>query len=100
MFTAAGEFSYSDVVTATVAAGEPFTMGLFPNPATEVLTVRTGNRKGNATITITDATGIILLTVPVTADHTNISLQHIPAGSYLLRYTDDRHTETTRFSRQ
>jgi photosystem II stability/assembly factor-like uncharacterized protein len=70
---------------ASVDAEQESTGRLYPNPASETVTIELGERMdGSAEITITDALGRIALesAVAIDTDKITIDVQTLPAGSY------------------
>jgi hypothetical protein len=57
---------------------------LFPNPATDQITLQTSLIPSDTPFTIHDLTGRILLTGTTTGTNTIISIETIPAGTYIL----------------
>jgi hypothetical protein len=97
---ASGKYSYSKVVTATVKSGT-FTVEAYPNPVRELLTVKVyGQRSGDATISITDVTGKLIRTVSVAADKTEINMNGLAQGFYLIRYSDSERSQTIKVNKQ
>jgi hypothetical protein len=63
--------------------------GLFPNPASALLHVKTGG-SGEAIATLLDVTGKTLQTVQLAANQTTaIGVAHLPAGTYFLQVQQD-----------
>jgi hypothetical protein len=67
-------------------SGSPQNLGLYPNPATDVLHVTTENPLSGETAFMIDATGRVVREVPVNSEHTTITLTGLSAGSYFIRY--------------
>ena len=100
MMDAAGGVSYSKVVTATVRTGA-FTVEAYPNPVSDVLTVKVyGVAGSNPTLTITDVTGKVVETITVVNNGASINMSGLAQGTYLLKYTDSRQTETIKVNRK
>jgi len=91
-----GNFHYSELSSAQSAEGG-FELDAYPNPVTDELIVRTscvGN--GTPTITIMDAFGRIVRTIPVTGGTTSVDLHGLATGYYFLHYQDDGVSKTTK----
>ncbi len=89
-----GEVAISRTATVenTLAAGAA--MQVFPNPATDALHIRiAGSISGAAILTLTDATGRTLQKMQPAQGTISLDLRGLPAGMYLLRYTDDARSE-------
>jgi sugar lactone lactonase YvrE len=78
-----------------------FFMEAYPNPASSYVTVHiTGEMNGTASLQLLDVTGKVLKQV-ITGEHeTTFDLTNVLAGSYLIRFKDDIHTEVVRITRQ
>jgi hypothetical protein len=100
MYDAAGNFEYSRTVSATVKTGT-FTVEAYPNPVSEILTVKVYGVTGtNATITVTDVTGKIVKVVAVESSETKLSMSNLAAGSYLIKYSDNDHSQVIKVNKQ
>ena len=100
MVDAAGTFSYSQVVTATVKGGA-FTVEAYPNPVSEVLTVKVyGNAAANATVTVTDVTGKVVRVVSVENNQASIKMGSLAHGTYMVKYSDSEHTQVIKVNKQ
>jgi len=100
MVDAAGRFSYSKTVNATVKSGT-FTVQAYPNPVGEMLTVQVfGEQGADARISINDITGKLIRTIAVTADKTLINMSGMAQGMYLIQYTDATHSQTIKVNKQ
>jgi hypothetical protein len=87
-----GRSTVSRVASAFVTGGNGFALTAFPNPVAEngaELTVRVmGSVSGTAQIVLTDATGKTLRRVILSGNEARFDISSMPAGMYLLRYTD------------
>lgn len=91
-----GKFNYSKIVNAQVKAGV-LALEIYPNPVSDVLRVRiNGVAHGAAALSITDASGRVVRSMPVTGTSISIPLQTLPAGYYFLHYRDDLINEKRR----
>jgi hypothetical protein len=101
MRDASGAGNYSKVVTAQVKEQGVFGIQAYPNPVKGMLTVKLGGVAGaNASITITDVAGKAVATAAVTGDRTQIDMQALPDGIYILKYKDDLRSETLKINKQ
>lgn len=101
MKDATGNSSYSKVVTAVVAGEGGFALTAQPNPVTSKLTVVTYGTQGkNPTISVLDVTGKVISSVDVNSTATELNMDKLAAGIYLIRYTDNSRTETIRVHKQ
>ncbi|MBS1740463.1 MAG: T9SS type A sorting domain-containing protein [Bacteroidetes bacterium] len=94
-----GVNSYSNVVTATVKSGS-FTVEAYPNPVSQLLTVKAYGATGNGSVTITDATGKMVRVVNMDNGQVQINMEGLAQGMYLLKYADDQHTEVIKVNKQ
>jgi len=79
---------------------EPFSLFAYPNPVMDILTIQAhGNAAGQAHLVLYDITGKELKTVSMNALTATMDMAGLPAGMYLVRYTDDVRTITTRVSK-
>lgn len=90
----AGQTSYSKVVIANVGTNSPAALSVYPNPATDNVTVYTGTSNGQ--MIISDMNGKVLKTATVYSDATTINLSDLAKGVYLLRYTNGETTQQTK----
>ncbi len=99
MAEGSGNSIYSKVVEAVVPYGG-FAVEVFPNPASDQLTVKAyGATDKNATVTITDATGKVLKVVSMDNGMVQIDLTGMAQGMYLIRYTDNTHSRTIKVNK-
>jgi hypothetical protein len=100
MIDAAGNTAYSKVVTANVKSGS-FTVEAYPNPVSEILTVKVyGAAASNPVVTISDATGKIVKMVSVKNNEAIINMSSLAQGMYLVKYSDNNHTQTIKVNKQ
>jgi hypothetical protein len=100
MMDASGSVSYSKVVTATVRTGA-FTVDAYPNPVSDLLTVKVyGSAGSSATASITDVTGKVVKVVGVVDNEATIDMSGMAQGMYLVKYSDNLHSQTIKISKQ
>jgi hypothetical protein len=100
MMDAAGNFTYSKVVTATVKGGA-FTVEVYPNPVSDVLTVKVfGSSASNPTVSISDAIGRVVKVVTVVNNEAKIDMSPLAHGMYLVKYSDNNHVQTIKVYKQ
>jgi uncharacterized repeat protein (TIGR01451 family) len=92
----------SDLVGVNAATTSP-TLALFPNPATDALTLRMASLPdGPALVTITDMMGRTAMqrTISTTGGQLQLSTAHLRPGTYALRFTlPDGTTQVARFAK-
>lgn len=77
--------------------GEDFYIQAYPSPVRDILTVDvTGQRDGNANITVTDLNGRVVYNAPVTSERVQIDATNFTSGIYIVKYTDDTHNKIMR----
>ena len=59
-----------------------------------------GIRANNAQLTVSDITGKVVRTMAVSADKTEINMNGLSSGVYILKYSDDAHTETIKVTKE
>jgi hypothetical protein len=95
-----GKSAYSQTVDATVKTGA-FQVIAFPNPVTEELTVQIyGTAAGNARVSISDVTGKTIRVIALTGNTLKINMNGIAQGFYLVKYSDDSHSQTIQVNKQ
>lgn len=95
-----GSISYSPVVKATVKVTAA-RLQVFPNPVKNQLTIRlNGQPLANANVEIVSLSGTVIKTIRLTTQQSVIDVSAIPAGVYMLRYTDNAHVQTIRVTKQ
>jgi len=101
MMDAAGSFTYSDIVTAKVAGSGAFAVEAYPNPVSEMLTVKVYGATGdNPIVSISDVTGKVVKMVTVTNNEVTVNMSGLAQGLYLVKYTDNSHTETMKVNKR
>lgn len=96
-----GKTAVSNIVRLEQGKENGFTISAYPNPATGKVSIATkGVRAANSLITLTDALGKTVHTWPVSADLLHVDLSELPAGIYLLKYTDDLNNQVIKLSKQ
>jgi hypothetical protein len=82
--------------------GAEFEVQAYPNPVKDVVTmeIAKGIRVGNATATLSDVTGKVLMQTRVTGDKVDFNMSDKPAGVYILKYNDDLNTQVLKITKQ
>jgi len=74
---------------------------IYPNPVTDVLTISLGNTPGeNATATITDISGKTIQVISLKKLKTDVNIATLPAGNYMLKYTDGENKQVLRINKK
>jgi hypothetical protein len=101
MFNKSGSFTYSKDVTAFVKSKGAFLVEAYPNPVSDQLTVRVNGSIGaNAAIVITDVTGKLISETEVKGPVTTLNMKDVAHGMYMIKYTDDDHSQTIKVNKQ
>ena len=96
-----GSVSYSKTVTVLVKDAAGFALEAFPNPTTDVITVKgIGTTATEATILVTDLAGRVLVSQKDAAASATVNLAPLPAGIYMLQWNDGTHQQTIRVTKQ
>ncbi len=99
--TEASHISYTKVVTATVKSGNGFAINAYPNPVLNSVTLNVlGEQGANASVIVTDVTGKVLRQMQVQTDKATVDMTGLASGIYMIKYTDDAHSETVRVNKQ
>lgn len=99
MYDNSGRSTFSKVVTATVKAGT-FIMNVFPNPASDNITITTENTTGKGEIQLTDVAGTIIYTVAAGPHKTIIDVSRLAPGVYFVKYHDEGSVHSARVVKQ
>lgn len=98
---AKGNLKTQAYVTVKDVSNEKVSIDAFPNPVSDKLTIQlNGQRSKNPKLQVIDLTGKTVYSAPVTADKTVINTNDLPAGLYIIKYSDDQHNEVTRVTKQ
>lgn len=74
---------------------------VYPNPATSELVLNIGGQQsGSATAVVTDMLGKVLKTHSFTGYQTRIDVATLPAGMYILKYSDGQRSQQIKFNKQ
>ena len=101
LMDAQGKYSYSKVVTALLGKADGLVLEAYPNPVSEVLTLKVYGASGsNPAITISDVTGKMIKMVGLTDNYTQINMSGLADGVYLIKYTDSKYSEIIRVDKR
>jgi hypothetical protein len=97
---AAGKFSYSRTVSATVRGKGMFSVEAFPNPVKEQFTLEVYGQAGNNPyVTVTNLEGKVLKQISMSGNKAEINMNGFASGMYLVKYHDDDHGETIKITK-
>jgi hypothetical protein len=80
--------------------GEGAQLAVYPNPVQQEMVVTIGGTVQEGTITVLDMTGKLLKTQTVNSNTVKVNVTELPAGMYIVQYTDDNRREQVKFSKQ
>jgi len=84
-----------------IVNGNPFDLQAYPNPAKDVVTVQVSGVLGNnRQVELTDVTGKVITKVRMFTDKVDVSVNNLASGIYLIRYSDDAHTQVIKVNKQ
>lgn len=96
-----GTASYSKVVAAIVRRPSAFSVEAYPNPVSDKLTLKAyGSAGSNATATIADITGKVVMVLSMMNNEAIIDMSGIARGMYLIKYNDTVHSQTLKINKQ
>lgn len=96
-----GKIALSNTIRLSAKENGAFEMIAVPNPIKDKLALKIyGTRADNAQVQIIDLSGKVVHKMNITADGTDIDMNSIANGIYLLKYTDATHTKTIKISKQ
>lgn len=90
--------------TGITAMGEvkDFSIQAFPNPAKDKITLRVmkGLKEGMGNIEIVDLAGRVMKNEHMESEVKEISIDALPAGVYIIKYTDDKHSNVIKLNKE
>ncbi len=75
--------TYTCPTTTGIGEVASVVLAIYPNPATDILTIETAATGSD--ITITDLSGRVVLTATATDGNTTLNISHLSAGTYMVR---------------
>lgn len=78
-----------------------FSIQAFPNPAKDKVTLRVmkGLKQGMGNIEIVDLAGRVMKNEYMESEVKEISIDALPAGVYIIKYTDDKHSNVIKLNK-
>jgi len=93
-------FVTSPAAVSNITAGN-FEITAYPNPTKGAITIDIkGTQDNDAVAILTDITGKMIRSLSANMSSFNIDMSSMPAGIYLLRYTDSKHNQTIKVNKQ
>src|SRR6056297_2993543 len=87
--TTAGSYAFTSFTDATELSNEmPTDINVYPNPASDIITVAVENGKRVSTINIYNMIGSIMKVVELNGNQKEIDISELPAGSYIISVED------------
>ena len=80
--------------------GSEAALAVYPNPTSGYINVSIPGTVNKGNITIADMTGKVLLTATAETNTISLNIGHLPAGSYMLNYTEGDKTISVKVSKQ
>lgn len=100
MVDADGRARLSDVVELSVKSGSGLAVSIHPNPVAQQLHINiNGKMDGKGQIQVLDITGKVLQSVPVSNSSISVDMSQLPAGTYMIRYTDNSHQQLSKVTK-
>jgi hypothetical protein len=99
MYNSSGRSHISKVVSARVNSAA-FSINVFPNPASDQITIVTTPATGKGSIQITDVSGAVVQTEVTNGLQTVVNISKLPAGVYFVKYKDERNVQSIRLVKQ
>jgi hypothetical protein len=81
-------------VVSQIAA--PASVMVFPNPARNVITIRTGSTYAGGMLNISDVSGKLVLTAPLRGEEQTLDVSGLAPGNYILRLGENSGLRTAR----
>jgi hypothetical protein len=73
----------------------------YPNPVKDMLIINVAGKLGtDAVITISDVTGKAVRNINVTSNKTEVDMRNLPAGMYVIKYSDKERIEVTKVNKE
>jgi len=76
------------------------TIAVYPNPATDKITIESNGNQTGATLCIYSLNGQILFQSQITEQHTEVDISQFSKGIYFVKYMDDATVKVTKFIRE
>lgn len=79
-----------------------FKIQAFPNPVKDKVTLRVmkGLKQGMGYVEISDLAGRVMKNEQMDGEVKEIGIESLPAGVYILKYTDDKHTNVIKLNKE
>jgi len=99
--TTAGTYASTSFTDATELGNEmPTDINVYPNPASDIITVAVENGKRVSTINIYNMIGSIMKVVELNGNQKEIDISELPAGSYIISVEDEKEPLTKQIIKQ
>ena len=89
-----------DSVFVGVKKQQESKLSLYPNPATDKITIETAATSLPANLSILSLTSQRLITSQITEPKTQIDINNLPSGVYFVRVTNDKTVEVEKIIKQ
>lgn len=96
-----GSARLSEVVELYVKSGNSLVMRLHPNPVDQLLHVTIdGKADGTGQVQVLDIAGKVLHTIEARSNSLSIDMSGLPAGTYMVRYSDRSNRQVLKVSKK
>jgi len=103
-----GDFHYGgkttvmkyDSVMVGINEQQETRLSLYPNPATDKITIEASSEPTKSQLTISSISGQALITHQITEPKTQLDISDLPRGVYFVRVTDDRAVSVGKFIKE
>jgi hypothetical protein len=100
MYSISERYELSKTVNAFVKGNGAFVVEAYPNPVSDLITVRLNGTAGNdGTVQLTDVTGKLISSVKMTDSEVKINMSGLAQGVYLLKYSDSEHHQSIKVNK-
>ena len=89
-----------DTVSVGINEQQESRIKLYPNPATDKITVETSGTPQESHLAIVNAQGQEFIIRQITQPKTQLDLSSLPSGVYFVRLTNDKTVEVGKFVKQ
>jgi hypothetical protein len=91
-FWSASQSFYTKFTTSITKSLNNEMIAISPNPATNMATITVQNYTPDSKITVYNASGSVITSMPVTTAHTQLDVNLYPTGVYIVKYADANRT--------
>ncbi len=89
-----------DSVMVGITKQQESTISIYPNPATDKITIETAATPTQCQLSIINLNGQALITRQITEPKTQLDISNLPSGVYFVRVTGEKRVEVGKFVKQ